>query len=109
MAAGGGRSTVLLIHPEENVCYQMFRTVPNKNAAIVNTLLFHPKKTTWLFCKFLCCIIILFTAKLNNYFYYQALLCMRLACAVLRIFILFFCRIFIKHITYHNLLLFIVY
>ena len=51
LAAGGARSTVLLVHPEEGVCYQMFRTVPNKQAAIINSLIFHPKKPTWLFCK----------------------------------------------------------
>lgn len=51
LAAAGARSTVLLIHPEAGVCYQMFRTVPNKAAAVVCALLFHPKKATWLFCK----------------------------------------------------------
>ncbi|XP_071536280.1 leucine-rich repeat and WD repeat-containing protein 1-like isoform X2 [Panulirus ornatus] len=50
LAAAGARSTVLLIHPEAGVCYQMFRTVPNKAAAVVCALLFHPKKATWLFC-----------------------------------------------------------
>ncbi|XP_045620154.1 leucine-rich repeat and WD repeat-containing protein 1 isoform X2 [Procambarus clarkii] len=50
LAAGGARSTVLLIHPEAGVCYQMFRTVPNRAAAVVCALIFHPKKATWLFC-----------------------------------------------------------
>ncbi|KAG0694202.1 Leucine-rich repeat and WD repeat-containing protein 1 [Chionoecetes opilio] len=50
LAAAGARSTVLLIHPDAGVCYQMFRTVPNKAAAVVCALLFHPKKATWLFC-----------------------------------------------------------
>ncbi|XP_042232743.1 leucine-rich repeat and WD repeat-containing protein 1-like isoform X1 [Homarus americanus] len=50
LAAAGARSTVLLIHPEVGVCYQMFRTVPNKAAAVVCALLFHPKKAAWLFC-----------------------------------------------------------
>ncbi|XP_037783932.1 leucine-rich repeat and WD repeat-containing protein 1-like [Penaeus monodon] len=50
LAAAGARSTVLLIHPDAGVCYQMFRTVPNKAAAVVCSLLFYPKKATWLFC-----------------------------------------------------------
>ncbi|XP_063850199.1 leucine-rich repeat and WD repeat-containing protein 1-like isoform X2 [Scylla paramamosain] len=50
LAAAGARSTVLLIHPDAGVCYQMFRTVPSKAAAVVCALLFHPKKATWLFC-----------------------------------------------------------
>lgn len=50
LAAAGTKSTVLLIHPDAGVCYQMFRTVPTKAAAVVCSLLFHPKKATWLFC-----------------------------------------------------------
>ncbi|KAK3876780.1 hypothetical protein Pcinc_018457 [Petrolisthes cinctipes] len=50
LAAAGGRSTVVVMHPEAGVCYQMFRTVPNKAAAVINSLQFHPKKATWLFC-----------------------------------------------------------
>lgn len=50
VATAGGKSTVLLMHPEAGVCYAMFRTVPNKAAATVCSLLFHPKKATWLFC-----------------------------------------------------------
>ncbi|XP_050692825.1 leucine-rich repeat and WD repeat-containing protein 1-like isoform X1 [Eriocheir sinensis] len=50
LAAAGARSTVLLIHPDAGICYQMFRTVPNKAAAVICALLFHPKKATWLFC-----------------------------------------------------------
>ncbi|RXG52013.1 Leucine-rich repeat and WD repeat-containing protein 1 [Armadillidium vulgare] len=50
LATAGGKSTVIIIHPEANCCYQMFRTVPNKANAVVCSLLFHPKKASWLFC-----------------------------------------------------------
>ncbi|MCL4130163.1 UNVERIFIED_CONTAM: hypothetical protein GTU68_051455 [Idotea baltica] len=50
LAAAGGKSTVILIHPEAGCCYQMFRTVSNKANMVVCSLLFHPMKASWLFC-----------------------------------------------------------
>ena len=52
VAAAGGKSTVVLVDVEAGFCYHMFRTVPNKASAIVCSLLFHPKRQSWLFCEF---------------------------------------------------------
>ncbi|XP_076068008.1 leucine-rich repeat and WD repeat-containing protein 1-like isoform X2 [Oratosquilla oratoria] len=49
VAVGGVKSNVKLMHPEQGVCYSIFRTTQNK-AGTVCSLLFHPKKSTWLFC-----------------------------------------------------------
>lgn len=51
VAAGGGKSTVVLVDVEAGVCYHMFRTATSKANAIICSLLFHPKKQSWLFCK----------------------------------------------------------
>ncbi|XP_018021080.1 leucine-rich repeat and WD repeat-containing protein 1-like [Hyalella azteca] len=50
VAAGGGKSTVVLVDVEEGFCYHMFRTATTKANAIICSLLFHPKKQSWLFC-----------------------------------------------------------
>ncbi|KAF2351586.1 WD40-repeat-containing domain [Trinorchestia longiramus] len=50
VAAGGGKSTVVLVDVEAGFCYHMFRTVTTKANAIICSLLFHPKKQSWLFC-----------------------------------------------------------